>query len=119
MAVSDFLESFPKVSSSHRFSDSSNGLLRVSRTSRRSSGGCPRISFSMDYNTAMRLEPQLQREICVQPRDRKISSYVRPACRFLNASRFIDLIKASVTIRLQSAGKVAQVRLRMFVFAIR
>jgi hypothetical protein len=29
IAVSDFLESFPKVSSNHCFSDSSNGLLRV------------------------------------------------------------------------------------------
>jgi len=40
----------------------------------------------------------------------KLSPYVRPARRFLNTSRFIDLIKASVAIRLQCAGKVAQVR---------
>jgi len=48
-----------------------------------------------------------------------LSSHVRPARRFLNAACFIDLIKASAAIHLQSAGKVPQVRLRMFALAIR
>jgi hypothetical protein len=43
---------------------------------------------------------------------------MRPARRFLNAPCFIDLIKARVTIRLQCAGKVAQVGARMFALAI-
>jgi hypothetical protein len=33
-------------------------------------------------------------------------------------ARFVDLLKARVTIRLQCAGKIAQVRSRMFAFAI-
>ena len=49
----------------------------------------------------------------------KLSSHVRPARRFLNAACFIHLIKASVAIRLKGAGKVPQVRLRMFALAIR
>jgi hypothetical protein len=36
----------------------------------------------------------------------KLPPYVCPARCFLNAARFVDLIKARVTIRLQSAGKV-------------
>jgi hypothetical protein len=92
MAVSDFRESFPKVSSNHCFSDSNNGLLRVLRTSRRSSGGRPRISFSMAYNPAMRS---------------RASAAVG------------DLIKAGVTICLQCASKVAQVGSRMFALTIR
>jgi hypothetical protein len=49
----------------------------------------------------------------------KLSPYVRPARRFLNTACCVDLIKAGVTIRLQYAGKVAQVKLRMFALAIR
>ena len=71
MAVSDFLESFPKVSSNHCFSDSSNGLLRVLRTSRRSSGGRPRISFSIAYNPAMRCKASDATGIYAQLRDCK------------------------------------------------
>jgi dolichol-phosphate mannosyltransferase len=39
--------------------------------------------------------------------------------RLPNASRFIDLIKAGVTIRLQCVGEVPQARLRIFALAIR
>src|SRR6516162_6089622 len=54
LVVSDFFESFPKVSSNHCFSDSSNGLLRSLRTARRSSAERPRISSSMAYRAANR-----------------------------------------------------------------
>jgi hypothetical protein len=49
----------------------------------------------------------------------KLPPHVRPARRFLNAACCIDLIKAGVTIGLQCAGKVAQVRLRVLALAIR
>src|SRR6266851_4491375 len=119
MAVSDFLESFPKVSPRAIVSPipaTACCACCEPHAARR----VDVLEFPSRWHTIPRCvpEPQLQREICVQPRDRK-TFFVRPACRFLNASRFIDLIKASVTIRLQSAGKAAQVRLRMFAFAIR
>ena len=49
----------------------------------------------------------------------KLSPHVCPAGRFLNAPHFVNLIKARVTIRLQCAGKVAQVGARMFALTIR
>jgi hypothetical protein len=44
---------------------------------------------------------------------------MRPAGRFLNVPRFIDLIEPRVTIRLQRSSELAQVSFGMFPFAIR
>lgn len=44
---------------------------------------------------------------------------MRLAGCFQNASRFVDQIEARVAIGLQRPGELAQVRLRMFAFAIR
>src|SRR5882762_4433534 len=46
-------------------------------------------------------------------------AHMRPASRFLNASRFVDLLEPGVTIRLQSSLELAQVCLRVFSLAIR
>jgi hypothetical protein len=40
----------------------------------------------------------------------KLSAHMRPTGRFLNASCFIDLIEPRITIRLQRARELAQVR---------
>src|SRR6266850_7077142 len=77
MAVSDFLESFPNVSSNHCFSDSSNSRLRVLRTPRRLSDV---LGFLSRWHTTPRCvpEPQPQPEICAQLVDRKIFSVRAP-----------------------------------------
>jgi hypothetical protein len=49
----------------------------------------------------------------------ELSAHVRPASRFLNASRLVNLLETRVRIGLQHSGKVAQVLFRMFPFAIR
>ena len=118
--MSDFLDSFPNVSSSHCFSESSNGRACALRTSRRSSAGWPRISFSMAYSAAMRsiasaATGDLMRDVQVV----ELSAHMRPAGRFLNAPGFVHRIESRVAIGLQRAREIAEVRLRMLALAIR
>src|SRR3981189_3210336 len=49
----------------------------------------------------------------------ELPAHMRPASRFLNASRFVNLLEPCVSIRLQRALELAQVCLRMFSLAIR
>jgi hypothetical protein len=59
--VLNYRKSVSAPSMRHGGSDSSKGLLRVLRTSRRSSGGRPQISFSMAYSAAIRSSAHRER----------------------------------------------------------
>src|SRR6266481_5733530 len=119
LVVSDFLDSLPKVSSNHCFSDSSNGRLRAFRTSRRSSAERPRISSSMAYRAAIRSSASFATadlrliQIVERPTN------MRHAGSLVDSSTFINLTVAGVSICLQRGGELPQMRLGMFALAIR
>jgi hypothetical protein len=49
----------------------------------------------------------------------KLSAHMWPAGRFLNVPGFVHRIESRITIRLQRARKIAEIRLRMLALAIR
>src|SRR5271157_1038540 len=48
----------------------------------------------------------------------ELAPYMRPAGRFLDGSALIKMMKARISIRLQSAAEPAQMLARMFAFPI-
>ena len=118
--MSDFRDSFPNVSSSHCFSESSNGRARVVADL---APLARRVAANFFFDGIQRgdafdgfgRDRRFMRDVQIV----KLSAHMRPAGRFLNAPGFVHRIESRVTIGLQRAREIAEMRLRMLALAIR